>query len=151
MASKPYTMHIRNQVKTFDLRCIQRKNIAVYRDERFTVLLLARDQVGITSTTVTAITSENARLESYQTSQPLTDDCHLLSYTLYSTDSHERVVLFPDGPCRDTGLARVVLDVTLLPCPDGFTLTGEVCTCEERLHHYTVNCTVSEIPHSQRQ
>ena len=113
----------------------------------FTVSLLAKMQYGITAAIVTAVTSSTARLETYQTSQPLPDYCAPLSYTVYSNESHEQVVLYPDGPCRDTGLARVVVDVTLLPCPDGFTQSGEICTCEDRLHDYPVNCTIADTPY----
>ena len=114
----------------------------VFRGQNFTVPLLTEMQYGITATNVTAITSSTARLETYQTSQPLPDYCAPLSYTVYSIESHEQVVLYPDGPCRDTGTARVVIDVTLLPCPDGFTQSSEICTCEDRLHGYisSVSC-----------
>ena len=57
------------------------------------------------------------------------------------------MVLYPDGPCRDTGTARVVIDVTLLPCPDGFTQSGEICTCEDRLRDYPINCTIADTPY----
>ena len=60
---------------------------------------------------------------------------------------NKSMVLYPDGPCRDTGTARVVINVTLLPCPDGFTQSGEICTCEDRLHDYLVNCTIADIPY----
>ena len=129
------------------LRCGMPLNVQVYRGQSFTVSLLASAQEGDTYTTITAVTSPKARLETYQTSQPLPDDCHPLPYTLYSTDSHEEVVLYPDGPCRDTGTARAVINVTLLPCPDGFTQSGEHCICEERLHHYHVNCTIDDDPY----
>ena len=121
--------------------------VVVYRGQEFTVPLLARMQYGTTATIVTAITSSTARLETYQTSQTLPDYCAPLSYTVYSNKSHEQVVLYPDGPCRDTGVARVVIDVTLLPCPDGFNQSGEICTCEDRLHDYPVNCTIADIPY----
>ena len=121
--------------------------VKVYKGQTFIVSLLALTHSGATATTVTAITSSTARLETYQTSQPLPDYCAPLSYTVYSNQSHEQVVLYPDGPCRDTGLARVMIDVTLLPCPDGFTQSGEICTCEDRLHDYPVNCTIADTPY----
>ena len=121
--------------------------VDAYRGQTFTVPLLAEMQYGNIATIVTAITSSTARLETYQTSQSLPDFCGLLNYTVYSTESREQVVLYPDGPCRDTGRARVVIDVTLLPCPDGFTQSGEICTCEDRLHDYPANCTITDTPY----
>ena len=119
----------------------------VHRGQKFTVSLLAKMQYGTSATIVTAITSSTARLETYQTSQSLPDYCALLSYTVYSNESREQVVLYPDGPCRDTGTARVVINVTLLLCPDGFTQSSEICTCEDRLHDYPVNCTIADTPY----
>ena len=120
---------------------------AAYQGQKFIIPLLANAQVGTTSTTVTAITSSKAKLEIYQTSQPLPNYCHPLPYTLYSSNSGEELVLYPDGPCKDTGAARIVISVTLLPYPDGFTQSGELCTCEERLQPYHVNCTIADNPY----
>ena len=121
--------------------------IHIHTGQKFIVHLLAKTQTGNSSTIVTAITSATAKLETYQTSQPLPDHCHPLSYNVYSTESHEEMVLYPDGPCRDTGTARVVIDVTLLPCPDGFTQSGEICTCEDRLRDYPINCIIADTPY----
>ena len=57
------------------------------------------------------------------------------------------MVLYPDGPCQEIGSASVVINVTFLPCPHGFTQYNEVCICEERLHQYQINCTVAETPY----
>ena len=148
ITSKPYRLCI---CKTFgtDIYCSTSRVIytEVYRGQTFTVPLLARTQYGIASTTVTAITSATARLGTHQTSQRKTEYCHRLPYTVYSTETHEQVELYPDGPCRDTGLARVVIDVVLLPCPDGFTQSGEICTCDDRLYDYLINCTIADTPY----
>ena len=57
------------------------------------------------------------------------------------------MVMCPDGPCRDSGLASVIINATILPCPDGFTQKDEVCICDNRLHKYNVSCTIANIPH----
>ena len=88
--------------------------VKVYRGQKFAIPLLAEMQFGNTSTIVTAITSSTARLETYQTSQPLPGYCHSLPYTVYSNKSHEQLVLYPDGPCKDTGTARMVINVITL-------------------------------------
>ena len=127
---------------------IQRlKKVEIYKGQKITIPLLAKMQFGTIATTVTAITSSTARLETYQTSQLLDDYCTPLSYTVHSNERHEQVVLYPDGPCQYTGTARVVIDVTILPCPDGFTQSGEICTCEHRLRGYPVNCFVADTPY----
>ena len=140
ISSEPYSLHLCPGAS-------QLKQVELYRGQKLTVPLLAKMQYGTTATTITAITSSTARLETYQTSQQLPEYCTTLSYTVYSNERHEQVVLYPGGPCRDTDTARVVIDVTLLPCPDGFTLSDEICTCEERLHDYHVKCTIADTPY----
>ena len=148
ISSDPYSLCLCTKFSHKSLCPISKvMEVEVYRGEKVIVPLLAKTQYDNTATIVTAITSSTARLETYQTSQPLPDHCAPLSYTVYSNESHEQVVLYPDGPCRDTGTARVVIDVTLLPCPDGFTQFGEICTCEDRLHDYPVNCTIADKPY----
>ena len=88
-----------------------------------------------------------ARLEPYQYSQQLPDYCAPLSYTVYSNNSHEQVVLYPDGPCQYTGTATVVIEVAFLPCPDGFTQSGGMCICVNKLHDYPVQCTITDTPY----
>ena len=145
ISSRPYSLHLCSMDCTCNTSEVMQ--VGVYRGQKFTVLLLAKMQYGIAATIISAITSSTARLETYQTSQPLPDYCAPLSYTVHSNESHEQVVLYPDGPCRDTGAARVVIDVTILPCPYGFTQSGEICACENKLHDYPVNCTIADTPY----
>ena len=95
VSSKPYSLSLRFISQSSS----QVMQIEIYRGQKFSVPLLAEMQSGNTSTIVTAITSSTARLETYQTSQQLPDYCAPLSYTIYSTESREQVVLYPDGPC----------------------------------------------------
>ena len=145
ISSAPYELCICNEHQIS--ACDKTLEIEVYRGQMFEVPLLARAQVGTTSTTVTAvISSGTGKLETSQASQVLHDYCHPLPYTVYSTDSYQEVVLYPDGPCRDTGAAKVVVKVYLLPCPDGFRQDGEICTCEDRLQDYAIKCTIPNGP-----
>ncbi len=68
-----------------------------------------------------------------QKRQTLSNECTTLKYNIYSSSDTEQVILYPEGPCHDKGLARVVIDVTLEPCPTAFVLSNEECICEERL------------------
>lgn len=58
--------------------------------------------------------------------------------------NNEELVLYPDGPCRDTGLVKAVVNVTLLLYPDAFTQYGEQCVCEERLLQYNAECIIND-------
>ena len=84
------------------------------------------------------------RLDPAQNIQETRKTCANVTYALYSNELALPFVLYPDGPCRDIGIARREVQVTFLPCPDGFMLSGVECVCEERLQPYTTNCNVND-------
>ena len=120
------------------------QSFRVYRGQEFTVFLLAFNQVrGTIPTPVRVITSANASLKLNQNLQHFPSYCYGHTYNLYSTEEHEELVFYADGgPCHDTGLARAVIDVALLPCPYAFIQAGQHCECEERLQVYGVECII---------
>jgi predicted outer membrane repeat protein len=71
--------------------------------------------------------------------------CTNITYSLFSEESTTVVTLFPDnGPCRDFGIGRTLINIKFLPCPKGFNLTGSECICEERLQTLNAICNVSD-------
>ena len=144
IASQPYQLCV--CVNDQNLACSSNSiRIDVHRGEKFTLFLLALDQLGVsTPTQITARVSKTARLKINQSFQTLLPNCSALSYSLYSTVNNEELILFPDGPCHDTGLARVTVNVALLPCPDGFIKSNERCVCEEKLKKYGADCVIDE-------
>ena len=128
--------------------CSRVKHIDTQRGQKFTVSLRALDQLrSVTNTTVTAKISRTASLLLNQNSQMLPNVCKNVTYNLFSTEVHEQMILYPDGPCRDTGIASAVIDATLLPCPDAFVQSGQRCICEARLQEYDVDCIINEDIH----
>ena len=144
VTSEPYGLCFCMNDSVID--CTGQWSIDVYRGERFTVSLIAITQGGSTSTLITAVTSRTSSVKLGQSTQHLmiNQSCSTLTYNLYSTESHEELILYPNGPCRDTGIAVARVNITILPCPDAFTQTGEQCVCEERLQAYDANCTIDE-------
>ena len=120
----------------------------IYRGQTFTVSLYALAQAGNhVLTTVTAKMSVTARLESNQTYQKLSqqynnNNCSSLVYNLYSTEAHEELKLYPDGPCGTT--SYISFPVEFLPCPPGFIQSNDECICEQRLMKYTTTCTIDK-------
>ena len=144
ISSYPYQLcYCKNDIHICDnYRIMVFRNI--HRGQKFRVSLCAIGQAGNhVVTTVTARTSDNARLESNQTYQKLSqqDNCSSLVYTLYSTEDHEKLTFHPDGPCSREHLS---LYVTFLPCPPGFIPSNDKCTCEQRLTKYAATCTIDE-------
>ena len=85
-----------------------------------------------------------ARISHLQRVQSTGDTCTDISYRVFSDRSVVTLILFPDGPCRDTGIARREVKITFLPCPDGFVKVGSECLCDERLHTFNVICNVDQ-------
>ena len=142
ITSKPYRLCFCTKVSQF--YSIEPKSIEIYPGQKFHVSLIALDQTDTSVTTeVTAITAAS-RLNSDQSSQTLEPECSKLWYNLYSTQDTDQLILYPDGPCRDTGLARAVVNVMFKLCPDGFMKSGENCVCEEILNEYNANCTIND-------
>ena len=142
MTSQPYQLcFCENEL---DYNCLESQTRHVYRGQKLMVSILALDQTESTvATTIKALISSNARILPNQDPQALLQDCYTLIYNLYSSKSSEQLLLHPDGPCRDTELSQAVIYVTLLPCPDGFTESGDHCVCEERLQEYA-NCIIDD-------
>ena len=86
----------------------------------------------------------NVQLDPIQNIQRTKDTCTNIKYRLFSPKLMISLSLYPDGPCRDIGIALREVIVTFLPCPDGFMLSDSVCTCEERLQVYNVTCSVDD-------
>lgn len=146
ITSKPYKLCFCDQQSS---NCSEATtmSIEVYRGQMFSVSLLAKDQLKNSISTqclVSAKVYKTSRLKLNQSSQILQPNCSSLSYALYSTDSSEELVLYPDGPCRDSGVAKAVINVTLLPCPDGFDISGEKCVCAKRLQEYGADCVIDK-------
>lgn len=143
ITSQPYQLCLCESV--LDYNCLGRQTAHIYRGQKLRLSVLALDQTpALVSTTIKALKSSNARIESNQNPQMLPQECSTLSYNLFSTQSREQLILYPDGPCQESELARVVVDVMLQPpCPDAFIESGDHCVCEERLQEYA-SCIIGD-------
>ena len=142
ITSEPYQLCLCE--KDRELNCTERKIVEIFPGQKFHVSLIALDQTRTSVTTKITAVSATSRLNSDQSSQTLEPECSKLWYNLYSTQDTDQLILYPDGPCRDTGLARVVVNVRFKPCPDGFMKSGDSCVCEERLNEYNASCTIND-------
>ena len=142
ITSEPYMLCFCTNVRQF--HCNEPKSIEIYPGQKFHVSLIALDQSDTSVTTKITAISATSRLNSDQSSQTLEPECSKLWYNLYSTQDTDQLILYPDGPCRDTGVARAVVNVTFRQCPDGFMKSGENCVCEEILNEYNASCTIND-------
>ena len=128
----------------YDVDCSNMKTIEIQRGQEIKVSLLAIGQGGsIVPTDITAL-GKNIRFKNNQTLQVTSRQCSSLQYSLYSNADHGELELYPNGPCRDTGLAKAVVQVIFLSCPDGLRQSDEECVCDKRLEKYGVQCIIGK-------
>ncbi len=143
ISSEAYTLCL--CVDSQNYNCTADRTLSTHRGQKFSVSVLALSQGdAITAPLLLATVSKTARLELNQDSQSLSANCTTVSYNMYSTEEEEVLMLYPDASCRDTGLARVFINVMFKPCPPAFNLSGDHCVCEERLQKYNVECKVGD-------
>ena len=143
ISSEAYILCFCESDENYD--CIGMKQISTLRGRRFSVSVLAFSQGNTTTAaTILAKVSETARLRINQNSQQIRTNCSTLSYNMYSNGNTEQLVLYPDAQCRDTGLARAVVNVTFETCPHGFVVSDGECVCERRLLKYTNQCVIGD-------
>ena len=122
------------------------KKVNVSRGETFRLSAVTVGQAnGPTPSTIRmANIDSSVEINSHQQAQKTGNECTDIFYQLYTTLPFFTLVLYPDGPCRDTGIARKEVQVTLLPCPDGFNLsaTQTECVCEKRLQLLNATCHI---------
>ena len=70
--------------------------------------------------------------------------CDEVGFQLLTIDVYIVMTLFPDGPCINVSNIHKSIEVTLDPCPPGFSLDGDHCECEKRLLELdaSINCDI---------
>ena len=144
ISSDPLQVCICIDNSTGSLECTDQV-IKTIRGRKFTLLAVTVGQnQGIVPSSVRTSLTNDVQISAAQRIQSTGKECTPVIYRL-STDKDTTILtLFPDGPCRDTGFSRRHITIDFLPCPDGFTLDGSECFCEDRLLKYTTNCSVDD-------
>ena len=121
------------------------KEINIVRGKEFTLMaLIVGQNYGVVPSSVRTSLDNDIQISTTQRIQDVGKECTPISYRLSSSKNAITLVLFPDGPCRDARISRREIIINFLPCPDGFTLDGSECVCEERLRKYTTSCNVDD-------
>ena len=119
-------------------------DIETVRGKEFSVQVVTVGQNnGIVPSSVRTSLSNGVQISPTQRIQSTGKNCTPIVYRLSSEYNTTTLELFPDsGSCRDIESYRTNVNVKFLPCPDGFTLKGSECVCEDRLQQYTTSCSV---------
>ena len=124
--------------------------VTVYPGQTVGVSLVAVGQRNGTvpsATTAQYDPNNGATFRDLQSSQRIDHTtCTELHYTIISRKHTETFKIYVDSSCGSEGIPLSV-NVTLLKCPIGFTLSNSSnqCVCEERLQKYTSRCDISNL------
>ena len=115
----------------------QHPGIEVKKGETFTVTLVAVDQVNHTLPNVSIhsyLLSRESSLGEGQ-SQMTSKYCTDLTFSITSSNNHEQLIMYAEGPCKDAYVSQRRIEIQFLECtyPIGFQenfIYNEICVCE---------------------
>ena len=146
--SQPYQLCFCDNVAVYN--CSFVKSIEIYPRQKFYLSLIAIDQLNTIATKISAVTIFSWLANASQHTQILQQGCSKLSYNLHPTDElkgNGHLLLYPEGPCNNTGLGRAIVNVTFRQCPHGFNRSnsGDECVCDDILKAFgPTACTIDD-------
>ena len=89
--------------------------------------------------------SRGARFASLQDTQTTGYSCTNLTYTIFSIENYEQILLRVDGIIFNEEKSHILINMTLLPCPPGFQLSSLTaqCECAPLLKERDLLCNIS--------
>jgi hypothetical protein len=130
------------------------RTMNVKRGETFNVSVAAVDQVNHTvdaSIFITSTKSYTYRLGIGQWVQTTHNGCSDLELKVSSLNDSVKLILYPEGPCHDTGISKAVLHVNFkaCTCPIGFQQLKMkekcVCECDQKIKALMKTCNSSSM------
>ena len=128
----------------------QQLTVRTMKGRNFTISLVAVNQVShpIKAFVRAYLFTEIGGLGENQLNQSIGNTCNNLSYSVYSPNAYEQLILYADGPCKDTSKSKKTIHVEFIPChcPIGFqpkhveNYTTCGCECDSRLYPYITDC-----------
>ena len=122
--------------------------VEVKKGKTFKVSLVAVDQVNHTVSNAT-IRSHllHGGLGENQLLQSTGEGCTDLTFEVSSPAKSEQLILYAEGPCKDSPLSQSIVEInfTLCDCPIGFQQNTAIeskceCECNSDLHPYVSTC-----------
>ena len=76
--------------------------------------------------------------------------CKDIEFTIFSPLEHVKLLLYPEGPCNDTGISQRQIDINFLPCscavgfqPSEIKMSVCECICDSKLFPFVTVCNVT--------
>ena len=123
----------------------QPSTVLIRKGQTFSIQAVAVDDVNNTISYVGILSSFSiqAGLSEGQSVQKTGAGCSTLNYTIVSPLGAEQLLLYADGPCKDSTRSTAGLNVKFTSCPIGFKETTTQCECDDELYpRYVYNCSV---------
>ena len=126
----------------------------VMKGEDFVLPLVAVDQVNnsINATVYAYTLSGNSGLGVGQRSQYALQSCTNVTYRIYSEYPSEKLILYPEGPCKNANLSSRFINIHFshCKCPIGFMVSPSSqseckCICHKLLAPYLQECNHSSM------
>ena len=114
--------------------------------------LVATDQVGnpLNANIVSSLTLSEGCFGEGQHTQIARRNCTDLTFNVFSPHDSEKIMLFADGPCRNSAPSMHHMNIQFLncTCPIGFEMSTNrlsecECICDSKLSPYITNCNHS--------
>ena len=128
----------------------QGPNTTIKAGETFSILIAATDQVNHTveATIHSSLLSSASDLGEGQLIQKITKNCMNLTFTVFSPNEEEELIMYAEGPCKDASLSqlRLPIQISACKCSIGFQLRKYTsraaceCECDSALLPYITNC-----------
>ena len=120
--------------------------ISILKGGEFKVPVMAVDQIGnpVSAIVLNSVITKSGvgRLKEGQTEQSISAHCTNLTFNVFSADDEAQLLLFARGPCMNSGISKVLVNISFLPCicPIGFQSSQSSvecqCTCDAKLKKF---------------
>ena len=128
----------------------QPPSFSVKRGERFRLKLVSVDQVNHTVPATIHSSVTSGTLGEDQQKQKSHSYCTDIEFTVFSPTKRIKLLLYPEGPCNNTGISQQKLDIIFQPCsckigfqPSEVKKSECVCVCDLELYPYVTDCNAS--------
>lgn len=133
-------------------------SIKVKNGNDFNISVAAVDQVYYPITATVSSSFKGLSLSESQTLHKVGANCSDLNYhvTFPQAPKEYQLILYADGPCGDTGISKLIVDIYVdsCSCPHGFMrINGNpacVCGCDSTLAMHIQECDISTVSVTRR-
>lgn len=113
------------------------------RGELISINIAAVDQneTAVQSVIRASYSEVGAQLDKGESTREIKNRCSELRYHIYTAETSATLILKSDGPCINSQLSLLILNIDVVPCAQGFEQSEDRCICDRRLTDIT-NCNI---------